>query len=116
MARDLLERLIGGSLLIDEGLNFATYGLLRNLDINHLEVNPAIRMGVDDGRGRISGFETIRDYAGPQYHGRIILGEELREYFVHRNQARKIIPYVLSETLLKDLSENERKRIKDIFK
>ena len=115
MPKDLLEKLVGQTVLVDEGLNFATYGLLRDLNLQHLEISPAIRIGVGDGRGKISGFESLVKYAGPIYHGALVLGEELGRYFVNRNQARRIVPYDINKALSEHLSENQRKRIETIF-
>ncbi len=110
MAKDLLENLIGQGVLIDEGLHTATYGTLRALDHTHLELRPAIMIGVDNGRGQLTGFASLVNYQGPQYHGRLDLRAELGQYFVNRTEARRIVSYDFN-ILLKHLSENERKRI-----
>ena len=119
MPKDVLEKLVGRTVLIDEGLIFTTYGLLSDLDLQHLKLSPAIRIGVDDGG--ICGFKAVSDYGAPSNYnlppnyGRIILDEELREYYINRSQAKRILPYELSPTLLEHLSETARKRLKEIF-
>ena len=114
MTKDLLENLIGRGVLIDEGLRTATYGILRALDSTHLELRSAIMIGVDNGRGQITGFESLVNYQGPPYHGRLDLRAELGQYFINRTEARRIVSYDFN-ILLKHLSENERKRIESLL-
>jgi len=115
MTKDLLENLIGQCVLIDEGLCTATYGILRALDPTHLELRPAIMIGVDNGRGHITGFESLVNYQGPQYHGRLDLRVELGQYFVNRTEARRIMPYDFDKRLSEHLSDNERKIIEPLL-
>jgi len=116
MTKDLLENLIGRGVLIDEGLRTATYGILRALDSTHLELRSAIMIGVDNGRGQITGFESLVNYQGSPYHGRLDLRAELGQYFVNRAKAKRIMPYDFSKMLSEHLSDNERKRIESLTK
>ena len=116
MTKDLLENLIGQCVLIDEGLCTATYGILRALDPTHLELRPATMWGVDNGRGQITGFESLVNYQGSPYHGRLDLRAELGQYFVNRAKAKRIMPYDFSKMLSEHLSDNERKRIESLTK